>query len=102
MRSPLPCSTHSTLVGSRSAIRTVTGAPSTLAAVVFACPQTRPGTAAGFSAAADVVLALLPPPPQPAANAQHSSGGRIADRPTAYPSPSASAASVRGGSSLPP
>jgi hypothetical protein len=102
---------HSTLVGSRSAIRTVTGAASTLAAVVLACPQTRPGTDAGFASAAVVVPALLLPP-QPAASAQHSSSGTIADRPTAYPSPfafasafppaSASAASGRGRSSLLP
>ena len=68
----------------------MTGAASTLAAVVFACPQTRPGIDAGFASAADDVPALLPPP-QPAANAQHSSSGRIAERPTAYPSPAPTA-----------
>ena len=55
-----------------------------LAAVVFACPQTRPGTDAGSACAVDGVLVVLPP--QPAANAQHSSSRTIAERPTAYPS----------------
>src|SRR5690348_11980824 len=105
MRRPPPCRMHLTLAGSRLANRTATAAARTFAAVVRACPHTRPGISAGFAGASDAVL--VPPPPHPAAEAQHSSNAAIVDRPTAYASPSplvalAPLAPLFRGCSLPP